>query len=314
MYDNERLSIRGIPESDKTRIYRLDPGIGEQHSYIKPGDLPDPPKFGGGRKCEAALNWLSQMESHFRLERELAGKKPNKLQQVFQASSFLKGKVKALWMATEQMNMETPDKHSLPETWNDFSRWILMNFEEMDARLGIFTVRLNGDALAKFQPWIDTCIEEQRTPENVFHQLDVLFLDPTHQAKALDWLNRNRQKNTALANYLPEFDRNLLEAGGQNWDIIQINMLSRNLNFELLNQSVGRQKLTTYSEYCANLRQLENDLAQFCTVQGCCNQTVPFSPPPTTTAPDPMDWAPHVSAGRPRISNISRKDVTDRIT
>ncbi|ODH45562.1 hypothetical protein GX48_08360 [Paracoccidioides brasiliensis] len=236
MYDNERLSIRGIPESDKTRIYRLDPGIGEQHSGC----------YGGTYK---------------------------------------------------NINDSSGPK-----------------LQAISSLLGIFTVRLNGDALAKFQPWIDTCIEEQRTPENVFHQLDVLFLDPTHQAKALDWLNRNRQKNTALANYLPEFDRNLLEAGGQNWDIIQINMLSRNLNFELLNQSVGRQKLTTYSEYCANLRQLDNDLAQFCTVQGCCNRTVPFSPPPTTTAPDPMDWAPHVSAGRPRISNISRKDVTDRIT
>ncbi|OJD22451.1 hypothetical protein ACJ73_06200 [Blastomyces percursus] len=82
------------------------------------------------------------------------------------------------------------------------------------------------------------CSDDQRTPELVFQQLDTLFLDPTLQAQALDWLNETRQRNTALVSYLPEFDRKLLEADGQNWDdVIKVNMLSRNLNFELRNRS-----------------------------------------------------------------------------
>ncbi|EEH50310.2 uncharacterized protein PADG_06389 [Paracoccidioides brasiliensis Pb18] len=48
-------------------------------------------------------------------------------------------------------------------------------------------------------------------------------------------------KERCLANYLQEFDRKLLEAGGQNWDdVIEINMLSSHLDFELLNRNVDK--------------------------------------------------------------------------
>ncbi|KGY14648.1 hypothetical protein PABG_12520 [Paracoccidioides brasiliensis Pb03] len=54
-------------------------------------------------------------------------------------------------------------------------------------------------------------------------------------------------KERCLANYLQEFDRKLLEAGGQNWDdVIEINMLSSHLDFELLNRNVDSQKPTIY--------------------------------------------------------------------
>ncbi|KAG5304036.1 hypothetical protein I7I50_00852 [Histoplasma capsulatum G186AR] len=40
-------------------------------------------------------------------------------------------------------------------------------------------------------------------------------------------------------------------------------MLFKNLNFQLHNRSVGRPRPSTYSEYCADLRLLDNDLSQF---------------------------------------------------
>ncbi|KAG5298686.1 hypothetical protein I7I50_06199 [Histoplasma capsulatum G186AR] len=180
--------------------------------------------------------------------------------------------------------------------------------------------RLDGDALAKFQPWMSHCPDNQRTPELVFRQLDALFLDPTLQAKALDWLNETRQKDTPLATYLPEFDRKLLEAGGQNWDdVIKINMLFKNLNFQLHNRSVGRPRPSTYSEYCADLRLLDNDLSQFRAFQNRkgfrrTNAYVPNRSATTPASePEPMDWIPHVNAGRPRVPNVSGKDAADRI-
>ncbi|KAG5300374.1 retrovirus polyprotein [Histoplasma ohiense] len=112
------------------------------------------------------------------------------------------------------------------------------------------------------------CQNHQHTPELVFQQLDSLFLDPTLQAKALDWLNRTRQMDVMLATYLPEFDRKLLEAGGQDWDdTVKINMLFKNLNFQLHNQSIEHPKPSTYSKFCTDLRLLDNDLSQFRALQ-----------------------------------------------
>ncbi|OJD20632.1 hypothetical protein ACJ73_08034 [Blastomyces percursus] len=179
--------------------------------------------------------------------------------------------------------------------------------------------RLDGDALAKFQPWMSHCSDDQRTPELVFQQLDTLFLDPTLQAQALDWLNETRQRNTALASYLREFDHKLLEAGGQNWDdVIKINMLSRNLNFQLRNRSVGRPKPSTYSEYCADLRLLNNDLSQFRALQNRKGfrrtDAYTSSSPVASSEPEPMDWVPHINAGRPKVPNVSGRDAADRIS
>ncbi|OJD12533.1 hypothetical protein ACJ73_09335 [Blastomyces percursus] len=180
--------------------------------------------------------------------------------------------------------------------------------------------RLDGDALTKFQPWMSNCQDNQRTPELVFRQLDALFLDPTLQAQALDWLNRTRQKDTPLAIYLPEFDCKLLEAGGQNWDdVVKINMLHKNLSYQLYDRSVGRPKPSTYSEYCADLRLLDNDLSQLRVLQNrrgsrrTNTYALNHSAAPSAPEPEPMDWVPHVSAGRPRIPNVSGKDAADRI-
>ncbi|KAG5302361.1 hypothetical protein I7I48_02690 [Histoplasma ohiense] len=76
--------------------------------------------------------------------------------------------------------------------------------------------------------------------------------------------------NVALATYLSEFDCKLLEAGGQDWDdAVKINMLFKNLNFQLHNQSIEHPKLSTYSEFCADLHLLDNDLSQFRALQNC---------------------------------------------
>ncbi|KAG5289542.1 putative Pol-or gag-like protein [Histoplasma ohiense] len=129
--------------------------------------------------------------------------------------------------------------------------------------------RLEGDALAKFQPWIESCAHEMCTPEEVFRQLDVLFLDPTRQARSMQWLNRNRQRKTPLANYLPDFDSKIREAGGQNWDdAMKINLLSQHISFELLKLCTSHLMPSRYHDYCTHLRQLDNNLARFNAVHG----------------------------------------------
>ncbi|KAG5294675.1 hypothetical protein I7I48_11315 [Histoplasma ohiense] len=76
--------------------------------------------------------------------------------------------------------------------------------------------------------------------------------------------------NVVLATYLSEFNHKLLEADGQDWNnTVKINMLFKNLNFQLHNQSVEHSKLSTYSEFCADLCLLDNNLSQFCALQNC---------------------------------------------
>ncbi|KAG5298657.1 pol-like protein [Histoplasma ohiense] len=70
--------------------------------------------------------------------------------------------------------------------------------------------------------------------------------------------------DVVLATYLSEFNHKLLEAGGQDWDdIIKINMLFKNLNFQLHNQSIEHSKPSTYSKFCTDLHLLNNNLSQF---------------------------------------------------
>ncbi|OJD20476.1 hypothetical protein ACJ73_08188 [Blastomyces percursus] len=170
--------------------------------------------------------------------------------------------------------------------------------------------RLDGDVLAKFQPWMSHCSDDQRTPELVFQQLDTIFLDPTLQAQALDWLNETRQRNTALASYLPEFDRKLLEAG-------EVGRSGTRPSRSTCCSGTRTSSCATEAEYCADLRLLNNDLSQFRAIQNRegfrRTDAYTSSSPVASSEPEPMDWAPHINAGRPKVPNVSGKDAADRI-
>ncbi|KMW68807.1 hypothetical protein BDDG_13042 [Blastomyces dermatitidis ATCC 18188] len=64
--------------------------------YIKLGDLLKPPSFNGDRKNDAAISWLSQMQSYYQIKCELTDRQSTEFQQVLRSAVFLHRKAKSL--------------------------------------------------------------------------------------------------------------------------------------------------------------------------------------------------------------------------
>ena len=77
--------------------------------------------------------------------------------------------------------------------------------------------RLEGLAAKRIFPWIDAADKKgSLCLKDLFQQMDTAFLDHRAKEKALTALNRTKQGNTPLNDFLGQFDQLLLEAGG--WD------------------------------------------------------------------------------------------------
>ncbi|EAA64859.1 hypothetical protein AN2027.2 [Aspergillus nidulans FGSC A4] len=148
--------------------------------------------------------------------------------------------------------------------------------------------RLRGKASQRVLPWL-LARQKSETPvlwAEFSAVLDKAFGDPDRQRKALSYLN--------------EFDEELLNAGGINWDDNQKKaLLDTAINVELLKAMVGIRQEDSYDNYCNQLREINHNLQRVArltrkgsraAVPTHVARTRPAGGSDRTGTPDQMDW------------------------
>jgi hypothetical protein len=155
--------------------------------------------------------------------------------------------------------------------------------------------RLTGSAASRVYPWVDTYQStDMFTVRNFLEQLAVAFGDPRRREKALRDLNKIQQGSRPLAEFLVDFDRLLLEAEVWGWDDrAKKAYLKSALSIRLLESLVGKEEKPTYTEFCGQLRMVNDDLTDLQEIQRRRNRSAnPHKRPlsPVTATADQMDW------------------------
>lgn len=97
-----------------------------------------------------------------------------------------------------------------------------------------------------------------------FRHIRILFEDQQLVERANSELSRLRQGATPFQEFITEFERLLLLAGGQAWpDDIQISRLKPALNQEIRKACIGKSMPILYEAYCEELHRVANDLEQY---------------------------------------------------
>lgn len=189
-------------------------------------------------------------------------------------------------MPTPSPNIETsltpvttPNKprHSLdhPEKYDDNDRSQYMQFAAiLYAKLTIDAPaiggpfeqlwyafgRLTGKAQTKVYPWMrihgNMHTVTTRILEAFFAHLNVLFEDHQLVEKANLELNRIRQRRAPFQDFISEFERLLLLAGGQSWaDDVKISRLKTAINQEMRRAIVGNKMPNQYKAFYKRLHR-----------------------------------------------------------
>jgi hypothetical protein len=116
---------------------------------------------------------------------------------------------------------------------------------------------LAGEAKSRIFPWVEIARgTSQFTLQGLREQMDLAFLDPRAKQKAIDKLNRIKQRSTPFADFLNTFDTLILEAEGWSWtDDVKKAFLKAAISEKLMDGMVGVESHPTYVGYCAQLRR-----------------------------------------------------------
>lgn len=160
---------------------------------------------------------------------------------------------------------------------------------------------LEGKAAARIHPWMKVASDPSYvgsfTVKDLIEQTRKAFLDPALQDKALLRLNTLKQGNRTLREFLSEFDRLLLEAGGLGWtDNVKKGYLRAAVSYSILQGMVGTLPDSSYERYCDQLRMVDDQLEQLRRIakgKGKTNVQAENSEPKPG---DAMDWEPTVAA------------------
>ena len=139
--------------------------------------------------------------------------------------------------------------------------------------------------------------------EAFFAHLNVLFEDHQLVEKANLELNRIRQGRTPFQDFISEFERILLLAGGQSWtDDVKISRLKTAINQEMRRATVGSDMPKQYEVFCERLHRVANDLEELKRIdnlQSRYKRNTPNAPrtfakgtSPDGGQPQTMDWTP----------------------
>ena len=163
--------------------------------------------------------------------------------------------------------------------------------------------RLSGKAASRIHPWIATYERTTDfTIEKFFDQLRAAFKDIAQQEKALDKLNSLRQGNRPFDEFLSEFDRLLLEAGGHAWDgRVKKGYMKSALNYTIKDRMVALEEKESYEEFCRQVKGIADRLAELMGGRARPNTTTDGGSAKTTNneadgADGAMDWEATVSA------------------
>jgi hypothetical protein len=175
--------------------------------------------------------------------------------------------------------------------------------------------RLGGKAASRIHPWIATY---ERTVEftvaNFFSQLQTAFKDAAQQEKALDKLNSLRQGNKPFDEFLSEFDRLLLEAGGHAWDNrVKKGYMKSALNHTIRDRMVAMEEKESYEEFTRQVKSIADRLAEL--KAGRSRTAAPGSSPtkPVNESDGAMDWEATVSAVQTRRAKwVSSSTIEQR--
>ncbi|QKX57731.1 uncharacterized protein TRUGW13939_04850, partial [Talaromyces rugulosus] len=164
--------------------------------------------------------------------------------------------------------------------------------------------RLAGKAQTKVYPWMrlhgNVNTVTPATLEAFFAHLNVLFEDHQLVEKANLELNRIRQGRTPFQDFISEFERILLLAGGQSWtDDVKISRLKTAINQEMRRATVGSDMPKQYEAFCERLHRVANDLEELKRIDNIQSRYKRNTSRPLTkgTSPDRgqpqvMDWTP----------------------
>ena len=124
--------------------------------------------------------------------------------------------------------------------------------------------RLKGDAAKRIFPWLNAADKDGTLcTGDLFKHMDVAFSDPRAKEKALALLNRTKQGDLSLNDFLGKFDQLLLEACGWDWDDdIKKGYLKDAISTELLSSLVGAEEKASYEEYCNQLRRIWDQIEE----------------------------------------------------
>jgi hypothetical protein len=180
--------------------------------------------------------------------------------------------------------------------------------------------RLSGKAQTKVYPWMRLHGNAETvtlaTLEAFFAHLNVLFEDHQLVEKANLELNRIRQRGTPFQDFISEFERLLLLAGGQSWtDDVKISRLKTAINQEMRRAIVGNDMPSRYESFCERLHRVANNIEELKRIDNVQSRyrtslgkasTGSFrngKPKARENTADPMDWTP---TGLP-VNNIQAR-------
>ena len=158
---------------------------------------------------------------------------------------------------------------------------------------------LDGKAAARIHPWMKIASDSSYgglfLVSELIGQMRKAFLDPAIQDKALLKLNTLKQGARTLREFLSEFDRLLLEAGGLSWsDSVKKGYLRAAVSYSILQGMVGTAPDASYERYCDQLRLVDDQLDQLKRIaKGRGNGTATVRPDSADRGTsEAMDWEP----------------------
>jgi hypothetical protein len=181
---------------------------------------------------------------------------------------------------------------------------------------------LTGDAAKKLYPWMKTYASNvegvtEDTLEQFFKQMQFYFTDEHMQSKAAQQLYQLRQSNKPFNEYLREFERLVLEAGGATWDdAMKSELLLNGTNLELQRALASMPPLNTFVEFTRQAQRTADRLETVTRAERAYQKrknpragaAMPPAPPPIANknANDAMDWTP-TQANKAQANKAQRR-------
>lgn len=125
--------------------------------------------------------------------------------------------------------------------------------------------RLSGSASGRIRPWVEVNKTSLSifTLSSIISQMDTAFGDPRAVEKAVTRLNRMKQESQDFREFVNDFDKTLLEAGGWGWDdAVKKGYLKRALSKDLKEKTIAVKEDDTYLEYCSTVRGIADRLQE----------------------------------------------------
>jgi hypothetical protein len=167
---------------------------------------------------------------------------------------------------------------------------------------------LEGDAAARISPWI---ISQEATHkplrvDSFLQQLDAAFSDPQRAQRALEWINKAKQRKTPFREFLQVFEQKLLEAGGWDFpDAIRKGYLRAAVNHQIRRYLLGQEEPVLYQAYVEQLRRTSDNIEEFVLSTSYPKRYTPEAP--AQVVEEKMEWEPTPKVAAIRETERPRK-------